>query len=238
VSVRALIVDDDPAVAEMVRAILASAGMQAETITDSRQAATRLPAERFDIVLLDVHMPPPNGIELARRMRAAGYNQDTPLVMMTGEDDLTLQRQAFAAGANFFLFKPIDRQRVLRVIRATQDSVQHERRRFQRVVVSCRVSLSNGMETVDGMTLDLSLGGMMVKASSTLPKDSMVKVILYPGAAGPLQAQGRVVRVLDENRMGLRLMGMNQENSERLQEFLLPLILSRLDWGAAELPRV
>ena len=226
---RVLIVDDEPAVAEMVQAFLQAAGLQAEILTDSRQAAERLLKEKFDVVFLDVRMPAPDGIELARGMRAAGFNRSTPLVMLTGASDLDLQKQAFQAGANFFLFKPVDRQRLLRVIRATRASVQHEKRRFQRVRVSSKVSFATHKGTIEGTTVDISLGGLQARTKGVFPMDTKVAVFLDVAAGAPVRAQGQVVRVVEDNGMGIQFREISAADSERLQEFLLPWILKGLE---------
>ena len=222
---RVLIVDDEPSLAELIQAVLATAGFDARVQCNSVSAAGLLETEKFDVVFLDVRMPAPDGIELARRMRAGGFNQNTPLVMITGEDELAIQKRAFEAGANYFLFKPIDRQRLLRVIRVTQAVIQREKRRFQRVGVSCRVSLATKEQTIEGTTLDLSLGGLLAQAASTFSPGAQIAVFLHLGSGGPIRARGRVTRVLDERRMGIQLEELSAAESERIQEFLLPLIL-------------
>ena len=107
---RILVVDDDPTVCELIQEVLAAAEMESFALTDSRQAATRITQERFDAIFLDVRMPPPDGIELTRQIRASGLNRRTPIVVITGEEDNAVLKRAFEAGASFFLFKPIDRQ--------------------------------------------------------------------------------------------------------------------------------
>jgi len=64
---RGLIVDDEPAVCEMVGRVLTSAGMEALTLTKSADAPGLLSGGKFDVVFLDLHMAAPDGIELARR---------------------------------------------------------------------------------------------------------------------------------------------------------------------------
>lgn len=226
---RVLVVDDDHAVAELIQALLQAAGLQSEVMTSSAAAAERISREKFDVVFLDVNMPPPNGIEMARRMRAGGYNRSTPLVMLTGANDLALQKKAFEAGANFFLFKPIDRQRLLRVVRTTQASVQQEKRRFQRVAVSRKVSLATQEKKLDGTTVDISLGGLQARVREVLPINAKVAILLDIGEGSPLKAKGQVVRVMDANTMGIQLRDISAAESERLQEFLLPYVLRAME---------
>lgn len=230
---RVLVVDDSPEVCELVQAVLYSAGMDALAVTDSQQAAVHLIREKFDAIFLDVKMPPPDGIELAGRARASGFNQKTPIVMISGDADPAVQARAFQAGANFFLYKPLDRQRLMRILRVTQGPIQQERRRFQRVNVRCKATVESGGSSIEGWTLDMSLNGMLVQASTALPADTKVNVTvqLKPGAAS-LRASGKVARLIGEDCMGIDLATLSLEESERLQEFLLPLILAYFEQPA------
>jgi CheY-like chemotaxis protein len=225
-----LIVDDDPTVCEMIQDVLNSADIETVTHTSSQQAVTRLELEKFQAVFLDMNMPSPDGLELTRWIRASGLNRTTPIVMITGEDDQTILARAFQAGASFFLFKPIDRHRMLRLIRVAQGPMQREARRYQRVKVSCKVSIEWNQEQVSGLAVDLSLGGMFVHASRTLPAGSivLVRLELRPGAT-PLNLAARVVRASTNNTMGLQLENNGPEQNRKLQEYLLPLILAKTD---------
>ncbi len=64
-SAKVLVVDDDALNCELIRAILCSVGMDADSVTNSAEAAARLGREKFHAVFLDMRMPPPDGI--ARR---------------------------------------------------------------------------------------------------------------------------------------------------------------------------
>ena len=223
-----LIVDDDPTVCEMIQDVLNAADIETLTDTSSQQAVTRLELEKFQAVFLDMNMPSPDGLELTRWIRASGLNRTTPIVMITGEDDRTILARAFEAGASFFLFKPIDRHRMLRLIRVAEGPMQREARRYQRVKVSCKVSIELNQEQVSGIALDLSLGGMFVQASRTLPAGSIVLVRLELGpGAPPLNLAARVVRSSANNSMGLQLENNGPEQNKKLQEYLLPLVLAR-----------
>jgi|SRR5580658_3148812 hypothetical protein len=134
--------------------------------------------------------------------------------------------RAFQAGASFFLFKPVDRHCILRLIRITGDAIQREARRLQRVRIRCKVSLESGQEQVSGWTLDLSLGGLFVQVSgaSSVGSTARVSVELKPGTP-PLCMTARVVCVPGDNCMGLQIENAGPRENKRLQEFLLPLIL-------------
>lgn len=224
---KVLVVDDDPLTCELIREILCSAGMEAASLTDSAEAAARLQTEKFHAIFLDVRMPPPDGIELARQIRASRTNATSVIVMITGEEDRTVMTRAFQAGVEFFLFKPVDRGKLLPLIRATGGTIERERRRFMRVALRRKVSIDSQQISLDGATLDLSLGGMLVQAQRTFPPGTPVTVNLeIERGLAPLRSAARVVRVVGPDSMGIQLENLGSEESNRLQQFLLPLILA------------
>jgi CheY-like chemotaxis protein len=96
---RVLVVDDDSLAGELICEILRSAGMDASFLTSSTEAAGLLKQEKYHAVFLDMRMPPPDGVELARQIRASRVNASTVIVMITGEEERTLMKRAFEAGA-------------------------------------------------------------------------------------------------------------------------------------------
>ncbi len=229
--IRILVVDDEPALCELVQAVLNGAGMDVHTLSNSAHAVERLRKEKYDAVFLDVWMPMPDGFEVAQQMRASGFNQKTPLVMITGDADPGVLKRGFEAGANYFLFKPIDRRGLLRLVRATQGSIQNEKRRFQRVCIRCKATVSSGSDRIEGHTLDVSLNGVLVEADRVFEQNASVDVEIKIPSGPPVRTRGRVMRKHDK-RMGILLDNMQSSESARLQEFLLPLILSAIEQEA------
>lgn len=74
-----LIVDDEAAIAELVRRTLAEAGYPCRAVTDGAEAADLLEAEKFDLLILDVMMPEVDGYELLRWARPTGV----PVIFLT-----------------------------------------------------------------------------------------------------------------------------------------------------------
>lgn len=223
---KVLVVDDDQQTCQLIKTILVSAGMDVAFLTDSRAAAARLHTEKIDLLFLDLHMPKHGGFDLLNSVRGSGVNRRTPVVMITGDQDPKVLARGFEAGANFFLFKPIELNRLMRLVRATEAAVYRERRRFQRVSVSRRAVIAAKGERVEGSTLDVSLGGMMFRGDRTLELETRVDAEIHFGAGRkPVQAAGRVARTLDDGCMGIEFLQLKPEDAERLQEFLLPMIL-------------
>lgn len=95
-----------------------------QSVTDSTRASAEIKARKFDVIFLDIGMPPPDGIELTRRIRSSEQNRSTPIVIITGAEDRGLMSRAFQAGANWFLAKPVDRTRLMRLIQTSRAPVE------------------------------------------------------------------------------------------------------------------
>jgi len=221
---RVLVIDDDASTCDLIEQVLAAADIECLALTRSDRAAQHLSTEKFHAIFLDVNMPPPDGIELTRKIRSGGLNASTPIMVITGDDDRGLLKRAFATGANYLLYKPIDRQDVLQLLRATQGSIESEKRRFRRVKVRCRVSVSCGRTEATGSTLDLSLGGMFVQVSQALPIGSIARVTIHPNAGQTICVSGRVLRVAGDGRMGMQFENSETAEIKRLQDFLLSVL--------------
>jgi CheY-like chemotaxis protein len=223
---KALVVDDDPVTCELISEVLASTEIEASSHTDGASAALQLRQRKFDAAFLDVRMPAPDGIELARQIRSSNLNRKTVIVMITGESEQRFLKRAFEAGANFVLFKPVDRQALLRLLRVVRAPIERERQRFARVNIRRKVSLQSGERRAEGATIDLSWTGMLVEASCVFPVNTQLQFGIQLSAGSPvLRGTARVVRLVGEDRMGLLLEDVSAGARARLEEFLMPLIV-------------
>ena len=115
---RILIVDDEPANLALLEAILAETANEIRTLSDSRQVEQVFAEFEPDIVLLDLHMPEPDGLEILRRLRSArnalGY---LPVIMLTGDTGHVARNSALILGADDFLTKPVDHDEVVLRVR-------------------------------------------------------------------------------------------------------------------------
>ena len=223
---RVLIVDGDRVSGEAIHTAVTASSLDAVLEPSSSRAAECLRSEKFDALFFDLQAQEPDGIQLARIARTSGLNRRTPIIMVANGTSPDAMSRAFEAGANFFLFKPFDRTRLLRVLRAAQAPIEQERRRFHRVPVDRPLTIHFGDQQISGKTVDLSLQGMLVEIARLVPTGSAVKarLELEPGRK-PLQVGGKVVRHAGPNRMGVELDALSAEDNERMQSFLLPLIL-------------
>jgi len=99
-----LVVDDEPAVRRALERALRLENYDIELAADGREALDRLADGLADAVILDVMMPGIDGLEVCRRMRAAGDR--TPILMLTARDAIDDRVQGLDVGADDYLVKP------------------------------------------------------------------------------------------------------------------------------------
>jgi|ERR1022692_1776477 CheY-like chemotaxis protein len=126
---RVLIVEDDWPSLELLNEFLIPFGVRPTSIINSRHAVALIDTEKLDGIFLDLLMPGVDGFELIRIARASSLNKRTPIVVVSGREDKETMQQAFAAGATFFLAKPLDRLKLSRLINTTLGSMLRERTR-------------------------------------------------------------------------------------------------------------
>jgi two-component system, OmpR family, response regulator MprA len=102
--VRVLVVDDDEAVRSALTHALHRDGYEVSTAADGSTALALLLQNRHEVVVLDVLMPEPSGLEVCRAIRARG--DDTPILMLTARDLVSDRVAGLDAGADDYLAKP------------------------------------------------------------------------------------------------------------------------------------
>lgn len=218
--------DEEPATCEILQTVLRSTGLEFVTLGSIVEARNLLNEGRFSLVFLDQQMTSPDGHELTIQIRSTGFNRTTPIIMISADQRPSALTRGFQAGASFFLFKPIDKNRLLKLVRATQGNMEHERRRIRRVPLRIKALLKNGVQEIEGETLDVSTEGVLVYSPKTFPVGSFLKIRLdLPQNLRPIECTGCVVRLPNANQMGIHIGRLPVAESERLQELLLPIIL-------------
>ena len=101
---RVLVADDDPVNLEIARAMLEHAGLDVSTVGDGKAALDACAAARYDVLLLDMHMPGMDGPQAAAALRRAGVH--TPIIALTASVFDEDRDECLAAGMDHFLPKP------------------------------------------------------------------------------------------------------------------------------------
>src|SRR3954468_6063370 len=113
---RVLVVDDEPHVRDAVERALELDGYDVDQAGDGHEALRQVAAEPPDVVVLDVSMPAPAGLQVCRRMRSDGDR--TPILMLTARDAIGDRVSGLDAGADDYLVKPFALDELLARVRA------------------------------------------------------------------------------------------------------------------------
>ena len=103
-----LIVDDDPAVREVLAILLEAEGFVVEEAEDSAAGLERLARGGIDLVLVDMMLPGVDGLEFCRAVRSRPATAYLPIILVSASIERTAREVALASGADDFLAKPID----------------------------------------------------------------------------------------------------------------------------------
>jgi DNA-binding response OmpR family regulator len=106
VSKRALVVEDDPDIVELVSHYLAADGWSVESSQDGRRALERLRAAPFQLLILDLQLPGMDGLELCREVRRDERLRDMPVVMLTARSEEADRVVGLELGADDYVVKP------------------------------------------------------------------------------------------------------------------------------------
>lgn len=115
---RVLVVEDEPAIAELIAINLRHQGMLPILAHDGATAQKRIEEVLPDVILLDWMLPGQSGLELARKWRADPRIKATPLLMLTARGDEPDKVSGLDAGADDYITKPFSTQELMARIRA------------------------------------------------------------------------------------------------------------------------
>ena len=112
---RILVIEDEERILDFLRRGLAYEGYQVDVASDGTAGLALARENPPDLVVLDWMLPELDGIEVCRRLRAAG---DVPIIMLTAKDAVTDRVEGLDAGADDYLVKPFEFEELLARIRA------------------------------------------------------------------------------------------------------------------------
>jgi two-component system chemotaxis response regulator CheY len=116
---RVLIVEDSPTMRQLlVFALRRLKDVEIVEAQDGMDGLRRVSNDEFDIALIDINMPVMDGLKLIRLMRGEDSLKHIPIVVITTEGASEDRERAIALGANEYLTKPIQANRVLEVVKA------------------------------------------------------------------------------------------------------------------------
>ncbi len=151
-----LVVDDAPAVLKLLTDILSAEGFQVRSAETGELALRSVAAKPPRMILLDVHLPGMDGLEVCRRLKGQKESREIPILFISGLDDLEVKVKGFGLGAVDFISKPFQREELLARVRThlelsrlrksleTQVAIKTAELRKSTEVILCERDFCNG----------------------------------------------------------------------------------------------
>lgn len=216
-----LAVDHQQEALDTFTSTVAPLGFEVVALADSRAAAQRISAEKFDLVALAAEMPHPDGFELAELVRGSPSNQGVPILMFTAQENSETMRRGFALGVTFYLEKPLNAEKLRGLFSAARSLMLQQRRRYVRLPVRVEVRCQGGGRQFQTRSLDLAQGGILLESSGGLEVGDTVEAeFSLPGVREPLRLTGMVVRKLARDGMAMEFLEPEQVERAALQVFV------------------
>lgn len=114
------IVDDEEAIRKALSRLLRASGLEAESYANGQEFLDAAAERRPDCVVLDLHMPGMSGLQVLRKLKAAG--QRLSIVVITAHDEPETRERCIDAGACAYLRKPLEDRLLLNAISAAMRS--------------------------------------------------------------------------------------------------------------------
>lgn len=182
---RVLVVDDDQNLCRMLGNYLGNVGFDVKVAYNGDQVNQQVQRNATDLVLLDLHMPGINGLDVARELRA--QNQKVGIIIVTGSEDPVDRVLGLEIGADDFVAKPFDQRELLARMRTLLRRVTQEEQtsiegkvRFDRFVLDLDTFELNDEkgQDIELTNYEFSLLAMMVKSpNKVLTRDQIMNTI-------------------------------------------------------------
>jgi two-component system alkaline phosphatase synthesis response regulator PhoP len=115
---KALVVEDDPDIVELIDHYLRAEGFEVESLGDGRQALERLRAGGHDVVILDLQLPGLDGLSLCAELRHDKRTRSLPVIMLTARGDEADRVVGLEVGADDYVVKPFSPKELVARVRA------------------------------------------------------------------------------------------------------------------------
>lgn len=114
---RVLVIDDDPMIREILKAMLESEAYEVTLADDGKVGVEILDKEprpvNYSLIVLDVIMPGMNGLDVLTRLKLHDHTRNIPVLMLTGEDKPEDIMAGYSVGADYYVTKPFNKQQLI-----------------------------------------------------------------------------------------------------------------------------
>ena len=178
-----LVVEDEPAILELLRINLVDAGYDVDGVADAEGAKRAIDAALPDLVLLDWMLPGQSGIAFARELRGARRTRELPIIMVTAKSDEADKVAGLEAWVDDYVVKPFSPRELKARIKAVMR---------RRAPESAQETLSAGTLALDPLTHRVTVGGAEVHLGPT--EFRLLRFLLAQASLARLRSPAALIR--------------------------------------------
>jgi two-component system cell cycle response regulator CtrA len=141
---RILLVEDDPTTAKSIELMLTHANLNVFSTDLGEEGLDLAKLYDYDLILLDLNLPDMTGHEVLRQMRLSRI--DTPILVLTGDDDTETKLKSFGFGADDYLTKPFHREELVARIHAI---IRRSKGHAQSIIRTGQIAVNLDAKTVE-----------------------------------------------------------------------------------------
>lgn len=202
---RVLLVEDDRMIGQAVSHALKDAAYAIDWVTDGESAIESAAAETYDLVLLDLGIPRPDGLEVLRHLRR---HKKIPVIIVTARDEIDDRVTGLDLGADDYLVKPFEVKELLARMRAV----------LRRQGSGAQPVLSNGIVSLDPATREARTENNICELTGR--EFALLQALLMcPGT------------ILSRDDLERQIYGWNEEVESNAVEFLIHTVRRKLGVG-------
>ena len=184
---RVLLVEDDPTTSKSIELMLTHANLNVYATDLGEEGIDLAKLYDYDLILLDLNLPDMNGYEVLRQLRLSRI--DTPILILSGDDDTESKLKGFGFGADDYLTKPFHREELVARIHAI---IRRSKGHAQSIITTGQIDVNLDAKTVSvaGSTVHLTgkeyqmLELLSLRKGTTLTKEMFLNH-LYGGMDEP-----------------------------------------------------
>lgn len=199
-----LVIDDDQDLREMVGSVLTGAGFEVLDASDGLSGIKLAQTSRPAAILLNMTLPGLDGVRTCQRLKQDRILAGIPVVGITVSLDLQYAEQAFRAGAEYFLAKPLEAESLIQLVNSAVQRAQRQTRRRgdprfpAELPVRCIIeSDDEPSREIAGVAINASLRGLHLFLPEKLAPGTMFRLHLEL-PKGTVNVEGEVVWQNDE----------------------------------------
>lgn len=221
-SLKIMVVDDEPGSLTMMRSLAAPFGHTVLTFEGSQQAGERAQKQRFDVAFVGKRMPQLDGLELTRRIRNSQPNRETTIVMLSATDDIESLRKDFGEGADFVLTKPLAATRLRPMLAAMDSSGWKGKRHAARLPLFTEVDCTWDERQFPLRSMNISESGMLLQPSVEIEVGQEVELeFKIAEVRASLHVVARIARKEGIERVAVEFVGLAPDDQNAIQLYVM-----------------